>query len=342
MSIYEENNTAGCEPLGYSIYNGSLSVFMVHVEVGVDFRSLVKQTADIGYEALSTGWTMTGAGVGYIRKMVGGFSLFGSTVTVVGTQRFDERHYFLIPDKRCPDGYVLSIMRCLPEGVPPINDLPKRRLLHLPNADAESMLRTLLIQRAQAEELSKPNDRKTLADRTREVADYIDALDEKVFGGVLLIGGLVAIFNPLAGAAIAAKSLIPSLGMFASKYGLRMAEESLTHANMRSKAKQAEAEVLRQFKDASTESQVNFLLAILERAIRTTEEQFDPMLELHNHLQLEMSNQERQRLTLTSQAILNVFDDALKSQKASLQAGLGKEDIRFLEVLKTLVADSNV
>ncbi len=74
--------------------------------------------------------------------------------------------------------------------------------------------------------------------------------------------------------------------MFASKYGLRMAEESLTHANMRSKAKQAEAEVLRQFKDASTESQVNFLLAILERAIRTTEEQFDPMLELHNHLQL--------------------------------------------------------
>ncbi len=60
MSIYEENNTAECELLGYSIYNGSLSVFMVHVEVGVDFRSLVKQTADIGYEALSTGWTMTG------------------------------------------------------------------------------------------------------------------------------------------------------------------------------------------------------------------------------------------------------------------------------------------
>ncbi len=29
-------------------------------------------------------------------------------------------------------------------------------------------------------------------------------------------------------------------------------------------------------------------------------------------------------------------------KKHTLQAGLGKEDIRFLEVLKTLVADSNV
>ncbi|MFN7876330.1 MAG: hypothetical protein ACK5PB_13505 [Pirellula sp.] len=313
---------------------------MTLAEVLVDFRSLFKQTADYGYSALSTGWSLTGAGVGYVTKMVGGLSLFGSTVTTAATQQYDERHYFLIPDKRCEDGYVLCIMRCLPEGVPPINDLSKRRLLHLPHADAESMLRSLLIKRAQAEELAKPNDRKTLADRTREVADYIDALDEKVFGGILLIGGLVAIFNPLAGAAIAAKSLIPSLGMFASKYGLRMAEESLSHANMQSKAKQAEADILKQFKESLTENHVNPLLTILDRALRTTEDQFDPMLELHAYLQSELNIEQKQWLRLTSKAILDVFDEALKSNKASVKAGLGKEDVRFLEVLQSLVSDT--
>lgn len=301
----------------------------------MDFRALFKQTADYGYGFLASGWSMTGTGVGYVTKMVGGLNIFGSTVTTVASQRYDERHYFLVPDKRQRDGYVLCITRCLPAGVPPINDLPKRRVLHLPHRDAESMLRTLLIKQAQAEELAKPNDRKTLADRTREVADYIDALDEKVFGGVLLIGGLVAIFNPIAGAAIAAKSLIPSLGMFASKYGLRMAEESLTHANLQSKAKQAEIEVLRQFKESSTEQFVNPILMILDRALQTTEEQFDPMLELHNYLRSELTTEQNQWARLTSRVILDVFDDALKSNKASLKAGLGREDIRFLELLRS-------
>ncbi len=135
--------------------------------------------------------------------MVGGFSLFGSTVTVVGTQRFDERHYFLIQtsDVRtvmCSVSCVvylkafLPLTICLNAGITSTECRCRVDAAYIANPES------------QAEELSKPNDRKILADRTREVADYIDALDEKVFGGVLLIGGLVAIFNPLAGAAIAA------------------------------------------------------------------------------------------------------------------------------------------
>jgi len=38
------------------------------------------------------------------------------------------------------DGYSLYVMRSLPEGVPPINDLKKRRLLHLPSDGALPML----------------------------------------------------------------------------------------------------------------------------------------------------------------------------------------------------------
>ncbi len=268
--------------------------------------------------------------------MIGNLKIIGSTATGDAKQSFDERHYFLVPDPRSAEGYVLLISRCLPEGVPPINELPKRRVLHLPNADAEPMLMDLLMRQAQAEELARPSEKKTLANRTKEIADQIDAIDDKVFHGILLIGGLVAVFNPLAGAAIAAKSLIPSLGMYASKYGLRMAEESLSHAELQKRAKQAEKNVRAQFKSSQTESFSNPLLGILARALVTNEDQFDPMFELHNYIQSDLSTEHRHWLTLTSTAILDVFDDATKSPRAAHKAGLGSEDIRFLELLRTI------
>lgn len=302
----------------------------------MDLRKWVQQTAEYGYNSVTSGMGIAGAGVGYVTELVGSLRLFGSTTVSDSKQKFDERHYLLVPDTRSEDGYSLVVTRCLPEGVPPINELPKRRILHLPSAEAEAMLRSLLIRQAQAEELSKPTQGKTIADRARELADYIDALDDRVFGGVLLIGGLVAIFNPLAGAAIAAKSLIPSLGMLASKYGLRVAEESFSHADMQRRAKQAEKDVLNQFRGSQTQQYVNAILAITDRAIRTAEDEFDPMLELHTLLQSEMPVEDRRMLQFATAAVLDVFDTAMHSTSEAKKARLGPEDLRFLEVLKGL------
>jgi hypothetical protein len=155
-----------------------------------------------------------------------------------------------------------------------------------------------------------------------------------VFGGVLLIGGLVAIFNPLAGAAIAAKSLIPSLGMLASKYGLRIAEESLSQAEMKRKIQQAERDVLRQFQGSETQQHVNGILTILDRALRTNEDELEPMIELHALLQLERSAEEHRMLQLASAAVLDVFDSVLKSPRGAQKAGIGPEDLRFFQILK--------
>lgn len=301
----------------------------------MDVRKWVQQTADYGYNSVAGGLGIAGAGVGYVTELVGNLRLFGSTTTSSTEQNFDERHYFLVPDTRSEDGYSLVVTRCLPEGVPPINDLPKRRVLHLPHVEAEAMLRSLLIRQAQAVELSKPAQGKSMGDRARELADHIDALDDRVFGGVLLIGGLVAIFNPLAGAAIAAKSLIPALGMLASKYGLRVAEESLNQADMKRKVKQADKDVLRQFRDSQAVQQVNAILTITERALRTTEDEFDPMLELHTLLQSEIADEERRMFRLASSAVLDVFDTAMRSPREANKAGLGPEDLRYLELLKS-------
>lgn len=302
----------------------------------MDVRKWVKQTAELGYNSVVGGLDVAGAGVGYVTDWVGNLRLFGSTQTSGADQKFDERHYLLIPDKRNEDGYSLAVTRCLPNNVPPINDLPKRRVLHLPCAEAEVMLRSLLIRQAQAEELAKPSEGKTMADRARELADYIDELDGKVFGGVLLIGGLVAVFNPLMGVAIAAKSLIPSLGMLASKYGLRVAEESLNQAEIKSKIKQAEKDVLKQFRGALTVQYVNAVLTIADRALNTSEDEFDPLLQLHQLMQSDFNSEERRMWQLASSAILDAYENEMRSSADAKKANLGQEDLRFFQVLATL------
>ena len=76
--------------------------------------------------------------------------------------------------------------------------------------------------------------------------------------------------------------------------------------------------------------------SIVERAIRTDESQYDPMLELHGVLQSEMNDEERRMLRLASAAVLDVFDAAMHSKRDACIQGLGPEDIRFLEVLKSV------
>lgn len=302
----------------------------------MDLTGLLKNATNLGYSSVSSGIQQATSGIQSVSKMVGSLMLFGSTTSAPADQKYDERHYFLIPDRRSPEAYSLAILRSLPDGVPPINDLPKRRIFHLPNEHSQAMLRDLLIKQTQSAELAKPNAHKSMADRTREIADYIDALDDRIFGGFLLIGGLVALFNPVAGVAIAAKSLLPSLGLFATKYGLQFAGESLTQAELERKAKQAEKDVLKQFKGSNTITFTSPLLTIWDQALRTTESEFDPELQLNLYLNTELSDEHRSWHKLEAAAILGVFEELTKSKIAAHLASIGPEDMRFLAVLKTL------
>ncbi len=297
----------------------------------------LQQTAELGYSSITGGFQAAGSSVGYLSDLVGNFKLFGNNASGDSDQAFDERHYFLVPDMRNPDGYSIVVTRLLPEGIPPINALPKRRLLHLPNLESELMLRELLVNQAKREELSKTPEGKTLATRAREMADAIDALDDRVFGGVLLIGGLVAIFNPVAGAAIAAKSLLPSLAMFASKYGLLVAEEKLTESDMQRRVKEAEKEVAKEFHESGTEVIANELLNILQKALNTEEDEYDPMLAFDALRQVDKDDEAQRLQTLAARTIVGVYADAMDDRSQQHLAQLGPEDLRFLQLLKTVV-----
>ncbi len=301
----------------------------------MDVTKLLKQATGMGWAGLTKASEALGAGFGFIRQSLGATWLFASTETSSAyDEQLDEKHYFLVPYRLSEVGYSLYSMRCLPEGVPPINDLPKRRIFHLPSEHAKATVEHLLLEQAREAIPDADVDSTTLGNRLIGLADQIDQLDDKVFGGVLLIGGLVALVNPVAGAAVAAKALIPSFGMLLSKYGLKYAGESANDKKMEKQVRAAEKEVLRQFRGSDTSSLVSPLLGQLDHALNTTEFEYDPLLdgELNDAA---FGEYDQQRFSqLTCRAVANVYEDVLKDKKKWQPAQLGPEDVRWLKLLR--------
>ena len=201
-------------------------------------------------------------GFGLLRATIGGIPFLGTTATsdAYDHTRVDEKHYFLIEDEREAHGFALLVLRCLPAGVPPINDLPKRRLLHLPRADALPMLEHIVREEARQRAQDQGASGNAVSANLDALINEIDRVDSKVFGGLLAVGGLVALANPLAGAAIAAKALVPSIGLIAAKYGLKAASRTATNVELSREIRRAEKEVVRQFRSSETLSLVNPVL----------------------------------------------------------------------------------
>lgn len=291
-------------------------------------RSKASQAWQSANEIVDAATSSFGQGLGYVRHSLGLTWLLGST-EVATNENNDEKHYFLIPYRRAESGYLLYSMRCLPDGVPPINDLPKKRIFHLPNPHASQMIEKLLCDEA-AHVARDSAVTSPTAGRLSDLADRIDELDSKAFNGALLIGGLVALANPVAGGILAAKAMIPSVGLLLAKYGLKAAGESLDERNLNNQIKTAEKEVLQEFNGKSAEQVVDPLLEQLDRAITTQAMEFDPVVETC------VQNSQTEEFRLTATAITNAYEQTLADQATWKSASLGPEDIRWLEMLRTI------
>ncbi|WP_246036962.1 hypothetical protein [Thalassotalea litorea] len=287
--------------------------------------SVLKAAADKATDEIA-------AGLSLVQEKVNGLPVFVSAEKSAnyGDQQFDEKHYFVVPFKPSEYQFALHTMRCLPNGVPEINNLPKRRVFHFPDEHAEVMLKTYMAQSAEAivsaRNANEPNSLEALA-------DDIDALDKKLTYGMLLVGGLAAIFNPLIGAGIAAKALLPGIGTLLNKYGLRATGEKLNEYQLKQKIKEAQDNLDQEFSDANTLKIINPILAQLARAIRTDEGEYDPLLEADLiNSQIKDLKGERWR-ELTQTAICHVYQEVYEKPSLHKQAGLGPEDIRWLKVL---------
>ena len=135
----------------------------LHVGPGVEFsRQLVSQVGK-----------MLNGGTGFVTTTLRNVPFFGSveTTDAYDSSQYDEKHYFLIPHGESETGFAVYVMRCLPEGVPPINDLPKQRFVHLPGPHALPMLQTLLQSDARSKVQSESQQQNFVSDNLGKIID---------------------------------------------------------------------------------------------------------------------------------------------------------------------------
>lgn len=159
-------------------------------------------------------------------SMMGSLRLFSSTQVdaAKGNPAQDETHYFLVPTN---DGYVLAERRRLPDGVGTVNSLPKVRIFHVHDLAGVTVLEEQLLGKLSAAQRQQPGWDADLAKRLETIGEEIDQQSFWVTGGLAVIGGAVAMANPLLGIGIAAKALLPGLVSKITKMGLHTVADSV-------------------------------------------------------------------------------------------------------------------
>ncbi|NNC35886.1 MAG: hypothetical protein EX271_06960 [Acidimicrobiales bacterium] len=303
--------------------------------LGASTVSTVTKTSAVVGDVVGGVGGVLGAGIGFVGATIDGIKLFGSTEnsSTYQHEKFDEKHYFLIPDFTSEYEYSLYIMRCLPDGVPPLNDLPKQRVLHLPDQSAMPTVHAILKADAR-ESAEKRQQDNAVSSKIDEVVDAIDKIDEKAFQGVLLVGGLVALVNPIAGATVAVKAIVPSVGAYVSKLGLKLASETVSNIDLSNKVKAAEKQVLKQFKGSSTIEVINPVLLEFDAAVRRGERLELPLKFDAGKTSLAWEDSER-FLSLTYTAICNSYEDMIKGLHLSRAQAVSPPSI-YQELVKSM------
>jgi hypothetical protein len=267
------------------------------------------------------------------RSMLGSMpfcaSLISSSKPQAGPIDEDLIHYFLIPSGINSSGYTLFSKHQLPVGVGTANDLPKITVFHLPNSGAEDQLEELVLHDLSADISSlRVSDEESLDQRLGRVAKEIEKNSNFVTMGILIVGGAVAIANPLVGVSIAAQAVFPSLGGVVSAEAMKLGGGKLRGWRERSDAKKSAKQAKVELKQRKVRVVINPFLAKLQRAINTDELMFDPSMEDPFLQEAEDFPQGLRSVTLEVLA-----EYYLEVQAVSGDSQLGPEDRRWLNML---------
>ena len=280
-------------------------------------------------------------GLGFLKTSIGSIPIFAGTKVYVAEEGMaaDETHYFLIPFRAAERGYAIATQRVLPEGIGPENDLPKHRVFHLPRNTPINTLERFLADDLAEGHAKMADPRSDLADRLDAVADEIDEKSHFVTGGLLLIGGAVAIANPIVGAGIAAKALFPGVGAVLSREGLKKVGDILRKKREEDVGEEAEKMAQREVRRMKPELHENALLSLLEEAVSSSDPNFDPMM----HDPGCGTDVAAMRLqSITAESILNTYREVLDGGRAVREgAQLDRADAAWLRSLEDFVIGRN-
>ena len=217
---------------------------------------------------------------------------------------FDETHYFLVPVIGSNVGSAIYTKRILPLGYGASNSLPKKRVFHVPDATVKELLERELVANLVEQRHDEESAHSEVADRLEALANKIDCETNKVTGGLVLIGGVVAIANPLLGVGIAAKALLPSLSAKVSKMGVDLVGAKLRDfkkSKIRAKVEKGACKEVRKMKP---ELFVNPILKSLDAIALQPNSDFDPAMERENDAD---SFEHARYYQATSEAVCEVY-----------------------------------
>jgi len=220
-------------------------------------------------EAPDTALEWGRSGVAFLRSSIGSLPFLAATTvdaSAANPER-DETHYFLVPDPAQAGGFTLAERRRLPEGVGSVNSLPKVRIFHVHDRAAIVLLEQGLAGKISSERLEPAGLDHDLADRMEAMGEEIDRQSHWVTGGLIVVGGVVAIANPILGVGIAAKALIPEIGAKLAKYGLGAVADSMKKIGSAWRESSAKREAAAEIKRMKPELVIDPVLGFLDRMV---------------------------------------------------------------------------
>ncbi|GAA5496987.1 hypothetical protein Rhal01_03175 [Rubritalea halochordaticola] len=238
---------------------------------------VLKRVCDSATDAGTLAKSLAESGVKSVSEFFHGIRVFGamSALTSAEVER-DETHYLLVPVSGEEGGYAIYTKRILPPDVGVNNSLPKLRVFHIPDENARETMEHKLVADMVEETLGQADLQSDLADTLDKFADEIDKQTERVSGGLILIGGVVALANPLLGIGIAVKGLMPSIGAKASKAGTGFVTGKIRGWKKSTAEAKAQKEAAKEVKKLKPEVYTNPLLRALDALLTNPDESYDP------------------------------------------------------------------
>lgn len=216
-------------------------------------------------------------GLNSVNELIGKTRLFGSLTADTEETQYDETHYFFVPIVGDEVTNAVYSKRVLPPDVGAENSLPKLRVFHLPDETATSRLEDAIVNSIVTKR-TEADGSSDIADTLENIALSIDKETQKVSGGLLIIGGVVAVINPIAGIGIAAKALLPSVGSHLSKSGAKFIGNKLRKRNQSAAEKSAHKKASKEVKNLKPQIYVNSLLRSLDVIATNPTDSFDPSM----------------------------------------------------------------
>ena len=277
-------------------------------------NSLYQKILSSASSAAEFAKSLTDAGIRHVESVVRGFGLARSlTVHAAEVQR-DETHYLLIPHAAAPGSYVVYSKQVLPPDCGTSNSLPKVRVFHVPDKAARKLLEEKLATTIATTALEQAPEEVTFADRLDNLGEAIDRESEKVSNGLLIVGGVVALANPLIGVGIAANAIFPSLGAKVSKFGISYVADTVRGWQQNREKASAISAATVEVKKLKPEVFENPLLRCLDALSTNPSNQYDPFLDQRTWV----DRFERVHdYNITVEAIQDVYAATLKEERKS-------------------------